>query len=104
MRLAREGATPEGRAEAMERVNPAYIARNHQVETSLAAAAEGADFGPFETLCEVLAAPFTERAGWEGYAGPAPGGNLGYKTFCGTCGVVGYHTAYAEFFNSSAAG
>ncbi len=84
VRLAREGATPEGRAEAMERVNPAYIARNHQVETSLAAAAEGADFGPFETLCEVLAAPFTERAGWEGYAGPAPGGNLGYKTFCGT--------------------
>ena len=83
-RLAREGATPEERAEAMDRVNPAYIARNHQVELALKAATERGDFGPFATLCEVLAAPFTERAGWEGYAGPALDGGVGYQTFCGT--------------------
>jgi len=82
-RLAREGATPETRAEAMDGVNPVYIARNHQVEIALAAA-ERADYGPFAALCEVLAAPFTERPGWEAYAGPAPDGNVGYKTFCGT--------------------
>lgn len=83
-RLAREGATPEERAEAMDRVNPVYIARNHQVELALKAATERGDFGPFATLCEVLAAPFTERAGWEGYAGPALDGGVGYQTFCGT--------------------
>ncbi len=83
-RLAREGATVEMRGEAMDRVNPVYIARNHQVEAALAAATEREDFGPFATLCDVLAEPFTERPGREGYAGPAADGNVGYKTFCGT--------------------
>lgn len=82
-RLAREGATVEERTAAMNRVNPIYIARNHQVEAALKAAETG-DLTPFTTLCEVLAAPYTERAEREAYAGPAADGNPGYRTFCGT--------------------
>ncbi len=74
----------EQSAQAMNAVNPVYIARNHQVELALSAATENQDFAPFEKLLTVLAAPFTERPGLAEYAQPAPQGNAGYQTFCGT--------------------
>ncbi len=70
-------------AARMNRVNPAYIPRNHLVEEALAAAA-GDDLAPFEALLAVLADPFNERPGLDRYAHPDPGGNPGYRTFCGT--------------------
>ena len=76
------GAT--ARAEAMNRVNPLYIARNHQVEAALSAAVDQQNLLPFETLLEVLAHPFTERPGLEAYAQSAPDGSGDYRTFCGT--------------------
>jgi serine/tyrosine/threonine adenylyltransferase len=74
----------EARAEAMDRVNPLYIPRNHQVEAALSAASERNDLKPFEALLVVLEKPFTERAGLEAYTQPGPRGDTGYRTFCGT--------------------
>ena len=70
-------------AEAMDRVNPVYIPRNHQVEEALEAATAG-DLEPFERLLDVLAEPFDERPGLEAYAAPAPPSFGAYRTFCGT--------------------
>ncbi|MGY1671658.1 protein adenylyltransferase SelO [Geodermatophilus sp. SYSU D00710] len=68
-------------ADAMDRVNPVYVPRNHLVEEALDAATAG-DLGPVERLVEVVSRPFEERPGLERYAEPGPGGP--YVTFCGT--------------------
>ena len=81
---AESAVSAEERAAAMNRVNPRYIARNHQVEAALSAAVDQQNLLPFETLLEVLAQPFTERPGLETYTQPAPGGGDDYRTFCGT--------------------
>ena len=71
-------------ADAMNRVNPVYIPRNHLVEEALAAATAG-DLGPLETLLAAVTSPYQERPGFERYAEPAPEGFAGcYQTFCGT--------------------
>ena len=71
-------------ADAMDRVNPAYVPRNHLVEEALAAATDG-DLDPLGRLTEVLAAPYDVRPGLERYAAPAPESfAAGYRTFCGT--------------------
>ena len=70
-------------AQAMDRVNPVYIPRNHQVEAALVAATDD-DLGPFQRLLDVLAHPFDERPGLEAYAAPAPRSFGPYRTFCGT--------------------
>ncbi|MDR6435333.1 uncharacterized protein YdiU (UPF0061 family) [Paenarthrobacter nicotinovorans] len=70
-------------ADAMDRVNPVYIPRNHLVEEALAAATEG-DTGPTERLVAVLSEPYSERPGLEKYAEPAPESFGPYRTFCGT--------------------
>jgi serine/tyrosine/threonine adenylyltransferase len=70
-------------AEAMDRVNPVYIPRNHLVEEALAAATEG-DLGPLARLLEAVSAPFDARPGLERYAEPAPDDFGSYRTFCGT--------------------
>ena len=70
--------------EAMNRVNPVYIPRNHLVEEALTAATAG-DLDPAARLLDVLGDPFTERPGLERYA--APGSEdfaASYRTFCGT--------------------
>jgi len=70
-------------ADAMDRVNPLYIPRNHLVEEALAAATDG-DLDPFERLLEAVAAPYDERLGLERYAAAAPADFGVYRTFCGT--------------------
>jgi uncharacterized protein YdiU (UPF0061 family) len=70
-------------ADAMDRVNPAYIPRNHLVEEALAAATSG-DLQPVHTLVDVLRRPYEERPGLEAYAQPAPPSFASYQTFCGT--------------------
>ena len=76
--LARD---PDG--DAMDRVNPVYIPRNHLVEEALAAATAD-DLGPLHRLLAAITAPFDERDGLERYAEPAPGEFGQYRTFCGT--------------------
>ncbi|MGH2839666.1 MAG: protein adenylyltransferase SelO [Solirubrobacteraceae bacterium] len=81
--LSSQASDPESIAEAMDRVNPVYIPRNHQVEEALTAATAG-DLEPFRRLLDVLAQPFDERPGLESYAAPAPASFGAYRTFCGT--------------------
>ncbi|MEN9801173.1 MAG: hypothetical protein RLZ37_298, partial [Actinomycetota bacterium] len=56
---------------AMDDVNPVYIARNHVVEAALTSAMDG-DVTATLRLVERLRQPFTEVAGFEDLAGPAP--------------------------------
>jgi uncharacterized protein YdiU (UPF0061 family) len=70
-------------ADAMDRVNPVYIPRNHLVEEALAAAAAG-DLEPFEQLLAAVTDPYVRRDGRDRYADPAPPDFGQYTTFCGT--------------------
>jgi uncharacterized protein YdiU (UPF0061 family) len=70
-------------ADAMDRVNPVYIPRNHLVEEALTAAT-GGDLDPLDRLLNAVSAPFDERAGLERYTEPAPEDFGRYRTFCGT--------------------
>lgn len=70
-------------ADAMDRVNPAYIPRNHLVEEALAAATAG-DLEPLGRLLDALTRPYDERPGLGRYAGAAPEDFGAYRTFCGT--------------------
>jgi uncharacterized protein YdiU (UPF0061 family) len=67
----------------MDRVNPAYIPRNHLVEEALDAATAG-DLVPLGRLLEAVTSPYDERPGLERYAAAAPDGFGPYRTFCGT--------------------
>lgn len=73
--------SPDG--EAMDRVNPVYVPRNHLVQEALDAATDG-DLEPLRQLLDVLAAPYDERPGLERYAAPAPEAFGAYTTYCGT--------------------
>ncbi|GGN18114.1 uncharacterized protein YdiU (UPF0061 family) [Actinoplanes campanulatus] len=63
--------------EAMNRVNPIYIPRNHLVEEALAD-------GEVRHLLEAVTSPFDERPELARYAAPAPPDFGTYRTFCGT--------------------
>ena len=83
MRLAAEPGSPAERASAMRRVNPRFIPRNHRVEQAIEAAL-GGDFGPFETLSQVLARPFEEQPEHAEHAVPPRDEERVLQTFCGT--------------------
>lgn len=70
-------------ADAMDRVNPAYIPRNHLMEEALAAATSG-DMQPLFRLLNAVTRPFEERPGLEQYEVGAPEDFGTYRTFCGT--------------------
>jgi serine/tyrosine/threonine adenylyltransferase len=70
-------------ADAMDRVNPVYIPRNHLVEEALTAATDG-DLDPLGRLLDAVSSPYDERPGLERYAAPAPADFGAYRTFCGT--------------------
>lgn len=74
-----------GRAEAMRRVNPWLIPRNHHVEAALNAASDEGDLAPFEQLLHALRRPYDEEPGLSRYAEPASGAFMAeFRTFCGT--------------------
>ncbi|MFC7847622.1 YdiU family protein [Arthrobacter sp. NPDC057388] len=70
-------------ADGMDRVNPAYVPRNHLVEEALAAAT-GGDLEPLGRLLERVTDPYRERPGVDRYAAAAPESFGPYRTFCGT--------------------
>ncbi|CAG0951702.1 Protein adenylyltransferase SelO [Burkholderiales bacterium] len=73
------------RANAMRRVNPFVIARNHRVEEALAAASDQGDLAPFERLLDAIRRPYDEAPELAPYAEPAPAAvTARYRTFCGT--------------------
>jgi uncharacterized protein YdiU (UPF0061 family) len=67
----------------MNAVNPAFIPRNHRVETAIRAAEQG-DLGPFDSLMAILAQPFDDQPGQEAYADPPLPEERVLQTFCGT--------------------
>jgi uncharacterized protein YdiU (UPF0061 family) len=67
----------------MDRVDPAYIPRNHLVEEALDAATTG-DLEPARKLLEVVQRPFDERSGLARFTVPAPRDFRRYTTYCGT--------------------
>ncbi len=83
-RLAGEPVSAHLRAQAMDRVNPLYIPRNHQVENVIRAAVEQEDYGLFERLLRVLSRPFELQPGSEAYAKPPLPEERVTQTFCGT--------------------
>ena len=82
-RAASETKPAVVRADAMDRVNPIYIPRNHRVEAALDAAIEG-DLQPFDQLLEVVTLPYEEQPELAAYAVPAPASFGRYTTYCGT--------------------
>jgi uncharacterized protein YdiU (UPF0061 family) len=87
-RCASENAdsdTGHTRAEAIRRVNPWLIPRNHRVEEALAAASDEGDLAPFERLLDALRRPYGEDPTHARYAEPASGEFMAeFRTFCGT--------------------
>jgi uncharacterized protein YdiU (UPF0061 family) len=84
-RTALESIDATSRREAMNRVNPLYIPRNHRVEEALAITSDSGDLRLFDRLLDAITNPFEERPELEMYAQPAPAEvTAGYKTFCGT--------------------
>lgn len=71
-------------SEAMRKVNPAFIPRNHRVEEALSAAVERSDYEPFERMLKIVSRPFEDQPEFADFAGPPPQRIEGYRTFCGT--------------------
>ena len=70
--------------DAMDRVNPIYIPRNHLVEEALSAAATG-DLDPVVELLVAVTSPYQDREGFERFAEASSDDFAGcYQTFCGT--------------------
>jgi serine/tyrosine/threonine adenylyltransferase len=83
-RLAREDRPLTEIAEAMNKINPLYIPRNHLVEDALGQATNG-DTGPFQRLLAAVTQPYLERPGMDEFATGASGSfTATYQTFCGT--------------------
>jgi uncharacterized protein YdiU (UPF0061 family) len=81
-RLAGERRDDQARQAAMRAANPAYIPRNHRIEQVISAAL-GGDFGPFETLGEILSKPFDDQPDNAGYQLPPLPEEVVHVTYCG---------------------
>ena len=68
----------------MRAANPAFIPRNHRIETMIRAAVDRDEFGPFEELLKVLANPFADQPAFAHYAQPPQEDERVRETFCGT--------------------
>lgn len=82
-RLARQDARPAELRASMNRANPRFVPRNHQVERAIQAAIAG-DPSVFHELNAVLAWPYDEQQGYEAYATPPTAEEQVTQTFCGT--------------------
>jgi uncharacterized protein YdiU (UPF0061 family) len=83
-RIASEGASASKRLASMRAVNPAFIPRNHRMEAMIHSAVERDDYGPFEELLTVLAAPFEDQPKFAQYMDPPQPQERVCRTFCGT--------------------
>jgi serine/tyrosine/threonine adenylyltransferase len=67
LRLMAEASVDSVRAQAMNRVNPKYVLRNHLAEVAIRQARAG-DFSEVERLAELLRRPFDEQPAHSAYA------------------------------------
>jgi len=70
-RLSEEARDDAARADAMNRVNPKYVLRNHLAEVAIRRAKEK-DFSEVERLARVLRRPFDEQPEYAAYAALPP--------------------------------
>jgi uncharacterized protein YdiU (UPF0061 family) len=84
LRVSRDSRSAAERQSAMRAVNPAFIPRNHRIEEVIQAAVNDDDFGPFETLLEVLASPYDDQPDRLEYEAPPLPEEVVHQTFCGT--------------------
>jgi serine/tyrosine/threonine adenylyltransferase len=82
-RLERDAQTAAERGASMRAVNPAFIPRNHRVESALSAAESG-DYGPFRRLLEVLGRPYDDQPESVEFSQPPQPSERVLQTFCGT--------------------
>ena len=83
-RLSEDNIDPAMRREAMSRVNPSFIPRNHLVEEAITAAIESEDFSVFKALLGVLTKPFDVCPKCNRYTKPPLPDQVVHQTFCGT--------------------
>ncbi len=69
---------------AMQKTNPAIIARNHQVEAMIVSAVNEQDFKPFHQLLNAVNTPFDHAHDDGPYAAPPAENERVTQTFCGT--------------------
>ena len=67
----------------MNKTNPIYIPRNHQVEKAIAFGLKN-DFSFVDKLIKVLENPYEEKEGFEEYLMPPKPEEIVLETFCGT--------------------
>ena len=83
-RIATDVQSQVQRYQQMNLANPAFIARNHQVELAIRAAEDRDDYQPFYALLKVVQSPSEYQQSLKGYAlSPMPQ-ELVHHTFCGT--------------------
>jgi uncharacterized protein YdiU (UPF0061 family) len=70
-RAARDPAPASTRADRMNAVNPAFVPRNHVLQTVIDAATEG-DLAPLHTLLDVLRTPYDAQPSRAGYFAKRP--------------------------------
>jgi len=71
VRIERDSLPNDERIAQMNEANPVYVLRNHLAELAIQAA-EKDDASEIDTLLQLLRTPYTEKAGYESYAAPAP--------------------------------
>jgi len=81
-RLQREDSCDEDRRTAMNAVNPKYILRNYMAETAIRKAEDDGDYSEIDRLLGLLHDPFSEQAGMDVYAEPAPIWAQGIQLSC----------------------
>lgn len=82
-RLGLEPEFDSARQQQMQKVNPAYIPRNHRIEQAIQAALQG-NLSPFHQLVEVLAHPYDDQPQFAEYQVPPQPEERVLQTFCGT--------------------
>ncbi|MCB0342927.1 MAG: YdiU family protein [Pseudobdellovibrionaceae bacterium] len=82
-RLDRQGVSLEEVKKQMNKTNPLFIPRNHQVERAIQQGLKG-DYSIFFELNKVLENPFDQQPDKKDYAGPPQPHEEVTQTFCGT--------------------
>ncbi len=82
-RITKEN-TPEIIKEKMDRINPLFIPRNHQIQKAIEEAETKNDFTRVHRLAELLKHPFTEQPDGMDYAKAPAIEERVTRTFCGT--------------------
>ena len=82
-RLQRQPQSRQEVEDLMRRHNPAFVPRNHLVESALRSATDEHDYAVMDRLLDVLAKPYDHNRDLPEFIEPGPRDDR-YRTFCGT--------------------